>query len=35
MISSKRLRLEGHVASIGEKRDAYMLLVEKPEGRNH
>jgi hypothetical protein len=31
MIKSRRMRLAGHVARIGEKRDAYRLLVGKPE----
>jgi len=25
----------GHVAHIGERRDACMVLVGKPEGKNH
>jgi hypothetical protein len=29
------MRWAGHVARIGEKRNAYRLLVEKPEGKNH
>jgi hypothetical protein len=32
MIKSKRMRLAGHVAHIGEKRNAYRILVGKPEG---
>jgi hypothetical protein len=32
-IKSKRMSLTGHVARIGEKRNAYRLLVGKPEGR--
>jgi hypothetical protein len=32
MIKSKRMRLAGHVARIGEKRNSYRLLVGKPEG---
>jgi hypothetical protein len=31
--STIRLRMRGHVARIGEKRNAYMLLPEKMEGR--
>jgi hypothetical protein len=31
MIKSMRMRLAGHVARIGEKRNAYRLLVERPE----
>jgi hypothetical protein len=27
------MRWEGHVARIGEKRDAFRLLVEKPKGK--
>jgi hypothetical protein len=27
------MRLAGHVARIGEKRNAYRILVGKPEGR--
>jgi hypothetical protein len=27
------MRWAGHVARMGEKRNAYMLLVRKPEGR--
>jgi hypothetical protein len=30
-----RIRCAGHVAQIGEKRNAYRLFVEKPEGKNH
>jgi hypothetical protein len=29
----RRLRWEGHVASMGEERKVYMVLVEKPEGK--
>jgi hypothetical protein len=35
IIMSRRMRWAGHVARMGEKRNAYRLLVEKPEGRNH
>jgi hypothetical protein len=36
MIKSSRMRWAGHVARIGEKRNACMLLVGKPEGnRDH
>jgi hypothetical protein len=31
IIKSRRMRSAGHVARIGEKRDAYRLLVGKPE----
>jgi hypothetical protein len=27
------MRLAGHVASMGEKRNAYRILVGKPEGK--
>jgi hypothetical protein len=33
IIKSKRMRWAGHVARMGEKRNAYRLLVAKPEGR--
>jgi hypothetical protein len=33
IIKAKRMRWEGHVARIGEKRNAYRLLVGKTEGR--
>jgi hypothetical protein len=33
MIKSRRMRWAGHIACIGEKRNGYRLLVEKPEGR--
>jgi hypothetical protein len=33
MIKERRMRLAGHVARMGEKRNAYRLLVGKPEGR--
>jgi hypothetical protein len=32
-MKSRRMRWAGHVARMGEKRNAYRLLVEKPEGR--
>jgi hypothetical protein len=32
MIKSRRMRCAGHVARIGEKRNAYRILVGKPEG---
>jgi hypothetical protein len=31
IIKSRRMRWEGHVARMGEKRNAYRLLVGKPE----
>jgi hypothetical protein len=33
VIKSRRLKLTGHVARMGESRGAYRVLVEKPEGR--
>jgi hypothetical protein len=33
VIKSKRMRWVGHVARMGDKRNAYRLLVGKPEGR--
>jgi hypothetical protein len=33
IIKSRRIRWEGHVAWMGEKRNACRLLVGKPEGR--
>jgi hypothetical protein len=32
-VKARRMRLAGHVARMGEKRNAYRLLVTKPEGR--
>jgi hypothetical protein len=32
IIQSRRMRWAGHVARIGEKRNAYTILVRKPEG---
>jgi hypothetical protein len=32
-IKSLRMRWAGHVARMGEKRNAYKLLVGKPEGK--
>jgi hypothetical protein len=32
MIKSRRMRWAGHVARMGETRNAYRILVEKPEG---
>jgi hypothetical protein len=29
------MKLAGHVARMGEKRNAYRLLVVKPEGKRH
>jgi hypothetical protein len=33
MIKSRRVRWAGHVARMGEKRNAYRILVGKPEGQ--
>jgi hypothetical protein len=33
IIKSRRMRWAGHVARMGEKRNAYRLLVEMPEGK--
>jgi hypothetical protein len=33
IIKSRRMRLVGHVAWMGEKRNVYRLLVGKPEGK--
>jgi hypothetical protein len=33
IIKSRRMRWAGHVARMGEKRNVYRLLVEKPEGK--
>jgi hypothetical protein len=33
IIKSQRMRWVGHVARMGEKRNAYRLLVVKPEGK--
>jgi hypothetical protein len=33
IIKMKRMRCTGHVARMGEKRNAYRLLVGKPEGK--
>jgi hypothetical protein len=33
MIKSRRMRWTGHVARIGEKRNAYGILVGNPEGK--
>jgi hypothetical protein len=32
-IKSRRMRWAGHLARMGEKRNAYRLLVRKPEGK--
>jgi hypothetical protein len=33
IIKSRRMRCAGHVARMGEKRNAYRLLMGKPEGK--
>jgi hypothetical protein len=33
MIKSRRKRWAGHVARMGEKRNAYRVLVGRPEGK--
>jgi hypothetical protein len=33
IIKSRRMKWAGHVARIGEKRNAYRLLMGKPEGK--
>jgi hypothetical protein len=33
VIKSRRLKLAGHIARMGERRSAYRVLVGKPEGR--
>jgi hypothetical protein len=33
MIKSKMMRWAGHVARMGEKRNAYRIFVGKPEGK--
>jgi hypothetical protein len=33
MIKSMRMRWAGHVARMGEKRNAYRIFVGKPEGK--
>jgi hypothetical protein len=35
IIKSRRMRWAGHIARMGGKRNAYRLLVGKPEGKNH
>jgi hypothetical protein len=34
IIESRKMRWPGHVARMGEKRNAYRLLVRKPEGKS-
>jgi hypothetical protein len=33
MMKSRRMRWAGHVARMGEKKNAYRILVGKPEGK--
>jgi hypothetical protein len=33
IIKSRRMRWVGHIARMGKKRNAYRLLVGKPEGK--
>jgi hypothetical protein len=33
MIKSRRIKWAGHVARMGKTRNAYMILVAKPEGK--
>ena len=33
VIKSRRMRLTGHVARLGERRSVYRVLVEKPDGK--
>jgi hypothetical protein len=33
MVKSRRMRLPGHAARMGEKRNSYRILVGKPEGK--
>jgi hypothetical protein len=33
IIKSRKMRLDSHVARMGKKRNAYRLLVGKPEGK--
>jgi hypothetical protein len=35
MIKSRSMKWAGHVARMGEKGNAYRILVGKPEGRDH
>jgi hypothetical protein len=35
MIKSRKMRCAEHVARIGEKRNAYRIFVEIPEGKSH
>jgi hypothetical protein len=33
VIKLRRMRWEGHVARVGERRDVYRVLVGKPQGK--
>jgi hypothetical protein len=33
MIKPRKMRWEGHITRMGEKRNAYRILVVKPEGK--
>jgi hypothetical protein len=35
MIKSRKMGWTGHVARMGEKKNAYMILIGKPEERDH
>jgi hypothetical protein len=35
VIKSRRMRLAGNAAQMGEMRNAYNILVRKPDGKNH
>jgi hypothetical protein len=35
IIKSRKIRLAGHVARMGEMRNAYKILVESLNGRDH
>jgi hypothetical protein len=35
IMRSRRMRWAGHVSQMDEMRNAYRLLVGKPEGKNH
>jgi hypothetical protein len=35
MIKPSRMRWAGHVAQMGEKRNAYRILMGKAEGKDH
>jgi len=35
VVKSRRMRLAGHVARMGERRGVHRVLVGKPEGKSH